>query len=54
LTTACCCEAGDRVGQGGALGNLGILHWEQERIEVAWEHYERILLLHREVGMRGS
>ena len=45
-------EAGNRRAEGSVLGNLGLLHHEQGRIEQARAHYEAALAIHREMGDR--
>ena len=46
-------QAGNRLGEGSLLGNLGVLHLGLGRPEEALAHFEEALAIHREVGERG-
>lgn len=46
---------GDRAGEAGALGNLGVVHWQLGRHAVAIDQLSRALALFRELGdIRGE
>jgi predicted ATPase/predicted negative regulator of RcsB-dependent stress response len=46
-------QAGNRLGEGSLLGNLGVLHLLLGRPEEALQHLEEALAIHRELGNRG-
>jgi tetratricopeptide (TPR) repeat protein/transcriptional regulator with XRE-family HTH domain len=47
-------SAGDRAGEATALTQIGVIYWEQSRLQQAYDHYRQALALFRAEGDRAG